>query len=509
MVDKSDKAILKNSFFYNGLNTVQSIVFGFLTSLLFTRILGLNLFGEFSLISSYISIFFAVVSSGILTGFRREAIRYSTSGKNVGNFLFIIFIFTSLTSGLFTSIILFYEDSFTDLFRINMEHRSILLFYLLVHVIIYFPGRLMIFTLESFQDIKPVYKISLVSNVLKLVGITSLLYLPVEIGNAVIVFFLIPNLIVLFFSYKYLRNNYNITLNVGLLYDSYESLKSVLLYSFRLYPLMLSELILGNIAIIVLSRTGTEETIGIFKVLFNYYTVLKFVPQFLGKVISPTLTKLYFENELTKVNIYYNFGFKLSIILCSLITLVFVVWLNELLGIYGISGRDYSLSMIVLLLSNLVLSVSLIGGVFQAYNYPHFISLFVGIGSFLNLILSIYLIPYYGVLGGCIAIFFNNFIAQLGLHIFAIKKIRFRIDIMRFTLSLGLVIGMGGVLIELNQHNNAILAKLLCNIVVVILYLFFIKVSGFFDQNESLHIRAISKKSNNKNIERLVEYIVG
>ena len=503
---KDDKSILESSFVYNGLNTIQSILFGLLTSLLFTRILGLEIFGKFSLVASYISIFFSVITTGILTGFKREAIRYSTNEENVGNFLFIIFLFTVIATVLFSAIILFFENSFFDLFNIQKEYRNVLILYLLSYVLIYVPGSLIIFTLESFQDIKPIFKISLLSNFIKTIGILSLIFFALNVHNAIIVYFLIPNFIIVFFSYNHIKKNYNFKLNLKELKYSLKSLKKVFSYSLKLYPLMLAELILGNIAIIILSKTHSVEIIGVFKVLFNYYLVIKFVPLFFGKVISPTLTKLVFEHKNSKVVMYYNFTFKLSVLICSLLTILFIGYTSELLSIYGIYGKEYTLSMIILLLSNLVLAGCLIGAVFQAYNYPQFISIFVGIGSIINFGLSISLIPSYGILGACIAIFAANLVSQLGLHLFAIKKIKFKIPISKFLISFSIVIVYLIIGIYLNNYIEMILFKTLYILSAIIANLILLKVFGFFNKKELSYLVSFSEKYNNKTLNRLMGY---
>lgn len=506
--DNDDKSILKSSFIYNGLNTFQSIFFGFLSSLLFTRILGLEIFGEFSLVASYVSIFFAVITSGILTGFKREAIRYSTNGENIGNFLFLIFSFTVIVTVLFSAIILFFDNIFFDLFNIQKEYKNIFILYLVSHVLIYVPARLMITTFESFQDIKPIFKISLLSNFIKTIGIILLIFFTIDIENAIIVYFLIPNFIIVFFSYNLLKSNYNFKLNLKDLKYHLKSLKEVFSYSLKLYPLMLAELILGNIAIVILSQNYPAEIIGTFKVLFNYYLIIKFVPEFFGKVINPTLTKLFFENNTSKINLYYNFSFKISILICSLLTILFVGYTDELLKIFGIYGVEYSLSMIILLLSNLVLSGSLIGGIYQAYNYPQFVSIFVGIGSIINFTISIFFIPLYGILAGCIAILTANLVSQLGLHLYAIKRIKFDIQISKFLFSFFMVIVLLIITIYLNNYTKILLLKTLFIFFAIILYLISIKIFGFFNQKELSQIVLITEKYESKILKKLIRYFI-
>ena len=187
---------------------------------------------------------------------------------------------------------------------------------------------------------------------------------------------------------------------------------------------------------------------------------------------------------------------------------MFVGYINELLEIYGISGPEYFLPMIILLLSNLVLTGSLIGGVYQAFNYPEFISLFVGVGSIINFGFSIFLIPSYGILGACVAIFVGNFISQFGLNLFAYKKMKFKIDISKFLISFSFVLISGIILIFLSNHTEMFLVKTLYTLFTIIAYLISVKVIGFFNKKELAQLVFISKKSNSKILQLLIGYFL-
>jgi len=287
---------------------------------------------------------------------------------------------------------------------------------------------------------------------------------------------------------------------------SFISFKKAVLYSLQLYPLMLAELILGNIAIIILSNSHSIESVGIFKILFNYYLVLKFIPEFFGRVIGPTLTKLYFDKDLPKIEIYYNFTFKISILFCSLMSIFFIGFIKNLLDIYNVYGSEYEYSMIILIGSNLVLTGSMIGGIYQAYNKPKFISLFVGLGSVTNLCLSIILIPKYGIIGACVSILSSNIISQIGLHYFALKKMKIDIVIKKFFLSLVLVLSLDSMIILLSSYNNSLVIKLLINMIMMMIYLIGLKFFRFFSSEELMQLLLYFDNSENKFMKLIASY---
>ena len=503
----NNQRILTNSFIYNGLNTIQSILFGFLTSLLFTKIFGLEILGEFTLVATYITIFFAVITSGILTGFKRETIMFSTTNNNIGNFLFLVFTFTLVITILFLGLFFLFEDFIFELLNIQNINYNTLLLYLVSHVLFFVPGSLLMFTFESLQNIKPLFRISLLSNFIKTIGLGLMVYFTLNVNNAIVVYFLVPNVVIFFFSFIHIVNNYNFYINFNEIHLSLNSFKKALLYSFKLYPLMLAELIIGNIAIILLSKSQSIESVGVFKILFNYYLVLKFIPEFFGRVINPTLTKLYFEKKQSKVIIYYNFFFKLSILVCSCLTIFFVGYTQELLSIYSIYGSEYIIGMTILLASNLILTGSMIGGIFQAYNNPQFISLFVGIGSVTNYILAIYMIPEYGILGACFSILGSNLISQIGLHYFAVKKMKVNIEINKFIFSIVIVLCASSLIIFSNYYNDSFVLKSIIILFMIIIYLIIMKSYDFFNSSELNQLVLLSEKSNNKYFKSIISFL--
>lgn len=507
MIKGNNKALLTSSFFYNGLNTIQSILFGFLSSLLFTKIFGLEIFGEFTLVASYITIFFSIITSGILTGFKRETIKFSTSGNNIGNFLFLIFSFTLLFTIIFSGIILLNKNYIFELLNLRNIDLDTLLLYLISHVLFFVPGSLLMFTFESFQDIKPLFRTSILSNCIKVIGLGLVVFFTINITNAIVFYFLVPNVIIFLLSLIHMVNNYNFRINWKELSLSLNSFINAIIYSLKLYPLMIAELVIGNIAIILLSKSHSIETIGIFKILFNYYLVLKFIPEFFGRVINPMLTKLYFEKEIAKIITYYNFTFKLSIIICSCLTIFFVGFIKELLGIYGIYDSEYIFCMIILNAANLILTGSMIGGVFQAYNNPQFISFFVGLGSVSSYFLAGYLVPIYGISGACFTILGSNLITQIGLHYYVVKKMKLKIEIGRFIFSTFFVLLSCTILMAADQYNDIFILKSLIIIFLIIIYLIIMRYYGFFNSYELNQFVLLSEKLNNRYLKAFVGYI--
>ena len=113
--------VFLRSFLNNGINTIFTFIFGIFSSVLFTRIFGIEIFGSFTLIASYITIFFSISTFGILSGFKRESIWFVSNKKNIGGYIFLIFIFSFLISIFFA--IVFYIFNVYMLKR-KKKHKS-------------------------------------------------------------------------------------------------------------------------------------------------------------------------------------------------------------------------------------------------------------------------------------------------------------------------------------------------------------------------------------------------
>ena len=76
--------------------------------------------------------------------------------------------------------------------------------------------------------------------------------------------------------------------------------------------------------------------------------------------------------------------------------IIFGFFTKQVLLIYNIDSQYLIICMWILLLTNIFLIGSSLGSVFSAYNRPELISLFLVLGSVLNLILSLFKIKVNG-----------------------------------------------------------------------------------------------------------------
>lgn len=421
--------IFFRSFINNGINTVFTFIFGIISSILFTRIYGIEIFGSFTLIASYITIFFSIVTLGILSGFKREAIWFVSNNKNIGGYIFLVYIFSILFSIIPALPIYFFSDYFFDFFDISKNLLNPLIFYFIIHIVFFVPASIFLYVFEAYQDIFPITYINFFSNLLKLISVIIVGYFLVNIYSGILVYFLVSNLIILILSLHKLVIKYQIKFDITLIKKSIKNFFNAIKFSIKLLPLTISEIILANLGLVLLGKYNDIESVGYFKILLIFYVLLNFIPIFFVKVLSPMITKFFFEKNFDQILKYYNIIFKISMSISIPAIIIFGFFTEQALLMYDIQSQYLIYCMWILLLTNVFLIGSLLGSVFSAYNKPKLISLFLVSGSLINLILSYLLIPIYGIMGACLSLLISNIITQFSMHFYAIHIMNFQIPL--------------------------------------------------------------------------------
>lgn len=491
--------VFLRSFLNNGINTIFTFIFGIFSSVLFTRIFGIEIFGSFTLIASYITIFFSISTFGILSGFKRESIWFVSNKKNIGGYIFLIFIFSFLISIFFAIVFYIFKDPIFDYFDISNDLLNPIIFYFICHIIFFVPASIFLYVFEAYQDIFPITYINFSANALKLLAILIIGYTFTDLYGGIVAYFLVSNFIILIISFVKLLNNYHLKLNYKLIKNSYKNFSNAIKFSVGLFPLTISEIILGNLGIILLGKYSDIEDVGYFRILLIFYLLLNFIPTFFGKVLSPMITKFFFKKKYSQILKYYNISFKISMSISVPVIIIFGFFAKQLLSIYGIESNSLIISFWILLLTNIFLIGSLLGTVFSAYNKPNLISFFLVLGSIINLIFSYALIPDFGIYGACIAILISNIITQVSMHIYAIYILKFKVEV----IPIFKVLTNGFILLVFLYFTDSIESGVLVKIGILILGLliFFVvsSINNIFNPNDyKSFINVINQITNQK-----------
>lgn len=423
MIDSKEKLRYSKAIFYYGINTGVLSLIGFVANLLFARYFGLKIVGQYTLLLSFTSIFFAIVTFGLLSGVPREATWYVATEKNMGGFLLaiygIIFLSTIIFAfpfGVLARHLLVTKYHSPDLF-------FPLLYLVLIYIFIFIPLRLLQASFQSYREMHPLVIGNLTSGVVKITMLILSFLIGQTILTAVMINYFIPNtilfLIFLIYSYKLL----GIRFNNFHLKDTLLHLKNVVVYSLKFLPVTFSELIIANVAYLIIGKYLKFSDLGEYKIVFSIFILLTTLPSLIGKVLLPTLTQLYFEEKYESMYNYFVVSLKISTVIMVPILVYLIAFSKSILSLYGIESYYAQVSFIILLVANFLLSGNFIGSLLGAYDKPEKISTYLVIGAILNLVFSFVLIPVLGIIGAAISSFICYSTSQILLYKYSFNKL--------------------------------------------------------------------------------------
>ncbi len=423
MIRSAEKLRYSKAIFYYGINTGVLSLIGFLANLLFARYFGLKIVGQYTLLISFTSVFFAIVTFGLLSGISREATWYVANKKNMGGFLLAVYIVILLST-------IFFAFPFGILAKhlLTTKYHSSQLFYPLlyielVYIFVFIPLMLLKTSFECYRVIHPVVIGNLTSGIIKILILVFSFLVGYQIVTAITIIYFIPNIIlfVIFFIYAYKLLGvrfHNFDIKETLLH-----LKNVINYSLKFLPVTFSELIIANIAYLIIGKYLNFSDLGEYKIVFSIFILLTTLPALVGKVLLPTLTQLYFKKKYESIYNYFVVSLKLSLTIMVPILVYIIIFSKDILSLYGIRSHEAQVSFIILLVANFLLSGNFIGSLLGAYDKPARISLYLLIGAILNLAFSFVLIPIFGIIGAAISSFICYLISQILLYKYSFNQL--------------------------------------------------------------------------------------
>lgn len=504
----SDKAKYSRALFYYGINTVIISIIGFVANLLFVRYFGVKIFGQYTLLLSFISIFFSVSTLGLLSGIGRETAWYVSKKKNVGNFVLTIFIIILLASFLFSYPSVNYARQIIETKYNSPELFSPLISLGLIHLFIIVPAALLQIIFECYREIFPTLIVNSFSGFIRISLLAMSSICGFTLINAIIINYAVPNLIIficlLIISIRFFKIKIDRKKNSETILHT----KNVIIYSIKLLPVAFSELIIANTAFIIIGQKLSFESLGEYKVVYSIFTILSTFPILFGKVLFPTLSKLYFDEEYSSIYNYFKISLKVCISIFIPIIIVGIAFSKELLGIYEINNNAANYSLLIMLIANLIMAGSFVGSLLAAYNKPEKISLFLIFGAIVNLIFCIILIPKFGIIGASVSSLLGYLTTQVFVFRYSQKlmKKNLPIQIILKPLINGLVMLIAILLIKIGFDHVyfSVLSIIIGSTIYISLSIYF----NPFTMEDIKNIREILNSINNNLTRKLLMKIL-
>jgi len=172
-------------------------------------------------------------------------------------------------------------------------------------------------------------------------------------------------------------------------------------------PMLLTtatSLLITSIDILMLGYFKTTLEVGIYDIAIKFSILAGIALLGINAIATPKFSEFYSANDLKGLKRIVRWSSKFIFWTTIPILLVLIIFPKQLLGIYGEEFTQASTALIILACGQLVSSLSgSVGNILKMTDH-HRIFQFIMVGAtVLNVILNLFLIPKYGIIGAAIA----------------------------------------------------------------------------------------------------------
>lgn len=420
--------ILKNTLIVGSMINFTAKIFSFLanylTMILIIKLFGIGYYGNFNLTLSVIGILSTIILFGTDTfalkevskGLKREDIK-----RLINKLILIIFIIA-----LFLYILIFIV-SLNNGINSYLKKNSISLYWILILVPFVAINNLFLSVIRGMKSII-FYSIGekLIQRSLILLILTVIFLARSGINvNLLCGFGTVGAFLYSIIVYYNLLKGYSTVKNFKLYFNIIEILKNVQFTFFSSIILML----LGWMDTLLLSYFKNSSIVGAYNVAVQLSILINFAMSSINGILSPTISKFYFENNIVKLERNLKQANKIIFFSSLLLSLILIIFSKEFLSVIGISSH-VNTTLIILIIGQLccsmmgsVVNLLNMSGYFKEVTFAMIIALIV------NLTLNLLLIPKFGMMGAAIATSTSLVTRDLICTLFARKIFLFKFSI--------------------------------------------------------------------------------
>tara|TARA_B100000900_G_scaffold378936_1_gene363458 strand:- start:10825 stop:12282 length:1458 start_codon:yes stop_codon:yes gene_type:complete len=341
------------------LGSAFGFLIGFLVKIYLINVVGVDSWGIFVSAQTFSSFFDTILSLGIPWIIIKYLPNYFEDNiLEAKNLIYKILKYTVSASILFLLFSWFFSPILDSYVYNKIDNFSFILFLVSVNVPI------SIFTSVIIALYRSVFKIKeiVIYNTLFSVPIRAILTFFIFQYTSNIIYFilielLVSTLILILLFYLFNKNEFSIFSAV----DKKTNLDaSVILYGKKMYYNSLISFFSAQSLSLIISIKLTPDQIGIYSILLTVSGVTMFIVKNINKIFAPAITKLYNENNISKLSSIY----KQVTFIVNLFTLPFVILIilfaNDILNLYDKSGSliQYSSFLYILMLARIFTLIS-------------------------------------------------------------------------------------------------------------------------------------------------------
>jgi len=401
LLNQSYTKYLKNTSWAFG-DKIINLFFVFITNIIVARYLGPESFGIIAYAMALISIFSVATHLGLVGIVVKDIVTLPSQTHEILGTVFYLKLFSSLIAFFILFLIaLLTEELFTTNFYILLITSFIILLK---------PFEV----IEFWFNAKIKLKYSSLAKILSQI-VSSIFKILLVLLSMNIIWFAFANLfqfIIITFSFVYIFKKYT---NIELKHLSFSSEKAKMFFK-RSWPLMLGTLftlIYLKIDILMINHLLNSKQAGIYSVASSLSEIWYFIPTILVSSLFPKIVELKNKNNLQykkRLQQFYDLLFILSIVIAILTTIFAEGIINQLYG------KEY-------IESSYVLQIHIWAGIFIFLralfsnwiileNIVIFSLITQGIGCIINVLLNLFMIPKYGIIGAAYATLISYAIAS-------------------------------------------------------------------------------------------------
>ena len=380
------------------ISRILGYVLAFVYVIYIARYLGANGFGILSFAIAFTSIFIILADLGLNTLIVREIARNKESAsKYLGNTIVMKIFLSILTVGLVSSII--------NILGYNVETVQVV--YLMVLYMVFTSFSQTFYSIfQAYEQMEYQAIGEILNNVLMFVGVLAVIYYKLNILSFGFIYATSSLLVLCFNIFFCLRRFVLPKIEIKLGFWKV-TLKEALPFGIT----GIFTTIYVSIDSVMLSLIQGNDVVGLYNASYKIIGLLSFLPAIINFAIFPAMSRFHISSPKTLQKIVWKY-FELMIILAIPIVVGISILSPQIISlIYGKGYEGSVIALQVLIWTTLfVFANSAFVQLFQSTNRQITVTKIIGIGTVVNIILNIILIPKISLVGAGIATAFAEFI---------------------------------------------------------------------------------------------------
>ncbi|MFW9873619.1 MAG: flippase [Candidatus Thorarchaeota archaeon] len=280
------------------------------------------------------------------------------------------------------------------------------------------------------------------------------------------------------------------------LVEKIKTSKELLLFGLPVTLTMVGSLVISYTDTLMLTYFKTLEDVGVYNVILPTALFVLFIGKSLASVIFPMGSELEAKNQLKKLSSGLSIMIKYSILFMFPVALSLIFFANTFLKLFF--GSEYVVGVLAFRILIFGVLIYMLGEInnstISSIGKPRKVTFIILIAAILNVIMNLFLIPAYGMVGAAISTFSSYFVVSF----MSSREISKLLGVLKFDFKSIFKTFLGGILffvalslteeiLSLNVWVELVLSLVIASL-IYILYLF---ISKLLSLNE---VRAIVKK---------------